>query len=102
MPNPPLYRSDASTARRVRPGELPCAIGVLLDGELMPVGIACGAGRLDSPRPDPVQWDGPATSPACAKIRGLTAAPERRGGLPDRPVPGTSRGPSERWHRPWQ
>jgi hypothetical protein len=48
MPDPPLYRSDATARPRVRPGDLPCAIGVRLDGELMPVGTAFGAGWIGS------------------------------------------------------
>src|SRR4051794_16139593 len=48
--------------------------------------------RLDSPRPDPVQWDGPALSPGCAKIRGPTVAPGRRGGRRS-PRPGDVPGP---------
>jgi hypothetical protein len=48
MPAPPRYRSDASTLRRVRPGDLPCAVGILLDGEPLPVGIAHGAGWIGS------------------------------------------------------
>jgi hypothetical protein len=48
MPAPLVFRSDATSRPRVRPGELPTAIGVLLDGEPLPVGIAHGAGWIGS------------------------------------------------------
>jgi hypothetical protein len=50
MPAPPVFRSDASARPRVRPGDLPGAIGVQVDGEPMPVGMAFGAGWIGSAR----------------------------------------------------
>ena len=42
----PFY-SNASSAPRLKPGQLPCAIGVAeAPGGSIPVGIACRAGHL--------------------------------------------------------
>lgn len=40
------YTSDASSKPRLAPDELPCCIGVLIEGRIGPAGIATGAGGL--------------------------------------------------------